>query len=357
MKAYSDFIPENVAFPGVRRISIFNKKGNRVGFIPLGNLQLQGGEKKYSFGALADIHLQSDTAQDDFIRAMQYMDHMGVDFICICGDLTSNGTDTELAQYREYVNTYSLNTPVYAITGNHDVRSGEHLAIFQYTGNPLYYSFSHGEDVFIMLGLNAEAEGGLFTAEELQWLYETLEENRNRRCFVFEHVNPEDSSGNALGIYKYDIWGGTEAEVFKSLMQHYSNAVLFHGHSHLKFSLQQFSDKANYDHSWGIHTIHIPSLAVPRNTDPSALDPSAVDVYADSEGYLVDVYKDAIHLRGRDFVNGIFLPIASYWLNTTVKTVAEGTYTDPTGTIVTNGQDSIAILGRAILGKAILGKR
>ena len=28
------------------------------------------------------------------------------------------------------------------------------------------------------------------------------------------------------------------------------------------------------------------------------------------------VYPDGIHLRGRDFVKGEFLPIASYWLGT-----------------------------------------
>jgi len=51
---------------------------------------------------------------------------------------------------------------------------------------------------------------------------------------------------------------------------------------------------------------------------------------------VVDVYENGIHLRGRDFVKGEFLPIASYWLDTTVQTVAAGTYEDPTGTITVN---------------------
>ena len=56
--------------------------------------------------------------------------------------------------------------------------------------------------------------------------------------------------------------------------------------------------------------------------------------YQNSEGYVVDVYTDGIHLRGRDFVKGKFLPIASYWLDTTLQTVEPGTYIDSTGTIV-----------------------
>ena len=116
-------------------------------------------------------------------------------------------------------------------------------------------------------------------------------------------------------------------------MQHYKNVTLFHGHSHLKFRLQEIDDKANYSSAAGYRSVHIPSLAVPR--DANAAGMGYENIYSDSEGYVVDVYKTGIHLRGRDFVKGEFLPIASYWLDTTLQTVAAGRYTDPTGTIVT----------------------
>jgi hypothetical protein len=151
---------------------------------------------------------------------------------------------------------------------------------------------------------------------------------------VFHHVRPQDGCGNAFGIYNYDIWGGTEQTVFESLMTHYKNAHQFHGHSHLKFYLQYGSDIANIDHKFGGWSIHVPSLAVPRDGDPSGAS-SRKEVYADSEGYVVDVYENGIHLRGRDFVKGEFLPIASYWLDTTLQTIPAGTYTDSTGTITT----------------------
>jgi hypothetical protein len=77
--------------------------------------------------------------------------------------------------------------------------------------------------------------------------------------------------------------------------------------------------------------VHIPSLCVPRDI----IDGTLTNIYAESEGYVVDVYDDGIHLRGRDFVKGEFLPIASYWLDTTLQTIPEGTYTDTTGTINT----------------------
>jgi hypothetical protein len=127
-----------------------------------------------------------------------------VAFTCVCGDLTSGGATNELNVFKTYIEIYSADTPVYAITGNHDGwNSNIENVIATYTGYPLYYSFTHGNDVFIMVGIKNDAD--VFTQAELQWLYETLETNRNKRCFVFQHVRPEDGCGNALGIYTYDI--------------------------------------------------------------------------------------------------------------------------------------------------------
>lgn len=333
--AYKDFIPQNIASLGARRIGIYNAQGSRVGQIPLGSLTpVKPWRKQYSFGALSDIHIGESTADTDFQRALTFFNN-NVDFVCISGDLAHTGTETQRTTYKSIVDNYSK-IPVYACGGNHD---GSYISnienvISSYTGQPLYYSITHGNDVFIFVGNATGSYGKLFTKAELQWLYETLESNRNKRCFVFQHVRPDDACGNALGIYTYDIWGGTEQTVFESLMKHYKNVLLFHGHSHLKFYLQQYSDLANIDNKFGRYSIHVPSLAVPRDTS-SVVNPSRVDVYAASEGYVIDVYSDGIHLRGRDFVKGEFLPIASYWLDTTLQTIEPGTYKDSTGTIIT----------------------
>ena len=334
---YKDFIPENVALPNVRRIGIYDSNGNRVGQIPLGSLTPPTqGQKQYSFGALSDVHIVYDTATSDFQKALNYLNNdEDVAFTCICGDLTDDGSVTQLQQYKNAVDAYAGNTPVYAIAGNHEATTEHNTTarIQPYTGKPLYYSFSHNDDVFIMVGEYRWNASYLFETGELQWLYETLEANRNKRCFVFFHVFPWGDSGNANGLYVNDLFSGTQGNVFKSLMAHYKNVVLFHGHSHLKFYLQKMDDKANYSNAFGFRSVHIPSLAVPR--DDTNGDGVTENIYADSEGYVVDVYENGIHLRGRDFVKGEFLPIASYWLDTTLQTIPAGTYTDSTGTITT----------------------
>ena len=333
MEKYKAFIPENVALSGVRRIGIYNSKGNRVGVIPLDTLTPPNpAQKQYSFGALSDVHIVYDTAAADFQKALTYLNEdVDVAFTCICGDLTDNGTAEQLAQYKAVVDAYSPDTPVYAVAGNHDANPAQPTLLEQYTGKPLYYSFVHGDDVFLMCGCYSWSNDGVFTTEYLQWVYETLEANRNKRCFIFEHVFPWGDSGNPGGLYSFDMFSGTKGSVFQSLLKHYKNTVLFHGHSHTKFYLQEVDEKANYSDALGYRSVHIPSLAVPRDIAGSSLS----NIYADSEGYVVDVYKNGIHLRGRDFVKGEFLPIASYWLDTTLQTVAADTYTDSTGTITT----------------------
>jgi hypothetical protein len=97
----------------------------------------------------------------------------------------------------------------------------------------------------------------------------------------------------------------------------------------MKYYLQKYGDNANYDKVFGCHSVHIPSLSVPRDVNGSTY----ATIYAESEGYVVDVYENGIHLRGRDFVKGEFLPIASDWLDTALQTIPAGTYTDSTGTI------------------------
>lgn len=340
MAKYKGFIPENVAPPNAKQIILCDANGNQIISIPIGHLAFpKGKQKQYSVGVGSDIHLAYTTGEADFQNALTYWNEEAkVDFICLAGDLSDVGTDTKLARFKALVEAYSPNTPVFVSGGNHDaydadwnLRPEEEVSasLQTYTGNPLYYSFEYGNDVFIFVGVCA----GTFSKAELQWLYETLEANRNRRCFLFQHVFAFEGCGNVFGLYEYNITNNTMYNVFKSLLSHYHNIVWFHGHSHTKFHGQEFGDMANYDNVFGCHSIHVPSLAVPR-TDADG-DFEFQTEYQDSEGYVVDVYEHGIHLRGRDFVKGEFLPIASYWLDTTLQTVEAGTYTDSTGTVVT----------------------
>ena len=354
MYQYTHFIPENIAPAGAKKIGVYDSNDRKVCDIPLGGLTPPSGNKLYTFCALADTHLTYDTANTDFQRALTFAEN-NCDFTVIAGDLTNTGADeSQLALHKSIVDTYSPTKPVYAITGNHEHYDGYSDAYLEkYTGQPLYYSFTQGNDVFIMVGHFGAYKGDgigwlaseTWSVEELQWLYETLEANRNKRCFVFTHVLPhEHGVGNPCNLYvtanKPLLWkvnDGGNGQAFMSLLLHYKNTILFHGHSHTRLWLQELDKKANYSSVDGYRSVHIPSLSVPR--DPVDDGVNLEYAYAESEGYIVDVYDDYIILNGRDFIDndadGHIIPIATYKIDTPLVEIEAGTFTDSTGVIVT----------------------
>lgn len=340
MAKYKDFIPENVALPGTRRIGIYNSNGNRVGFIPLGSLTPPNmGRKLYSVGVGSDVHLSYATGESDCKNAFTYWNEVEkVAMILLSGDLSDVGTDEKLSRFKYMVEAYSPNTPVYVSGGNHDAYDADgnlreeaevSASLLKWTGNPLYHSFEYGNDVYIFVGICKDT----FSVAELQWLYETLERYRNRRCFLFQHVFAFEGCGNAFGLYPFDMLSGTRGRVFKSLLQHYHNVIWFHGHSHTKFHGQEYNPMANYDKVFGCHSVHVPSMAVPR-TDADGDFEFQIE-YQDSEGYVMHVFENGIYLLAVDFVKREYIPIGCYWLPTILQTIPAGTYTDPTGTIKT----------------------
>ena len=347
MYKYADFIPENIAPSGAKSIGVYDSNNKKVCDISLGRLKQPTKTKQYSFLALSDVHVQYDTASTDFQRALTYAES-NCAFTCIAGDLTENAQyETQLATYKSVVDTYAKTKPVYAITGNHDnysLYSNGYLS--KYTGQPLYYSFTHGNDVFIMVGhYGAYGNSGwlaseTWSIEELQWLYTTLEANRNKRCFVFTHVFPsEHKVGNPNNFYTNPLlWktaDGSIGQAFINLLKHYKNTILFHGHSHSRFELQEDDKTANYSDKNGYRSVHVPSLAVPRDI----VDGTRIEAYAESEGYVVDVYNDYIILNGRDFIDndqdGHIIPLGTYKIDTKLVEVPANTFTDSTGTITT----------------------
>lgn len=275
----------------------------------------------YSFGALSDLHIQYNTGLNDFQRALNYL-KTRVPFTCICGDLVAYATAENMTQYKTCVDTYAGNMPVYECAGNHETYdyidgvvtgktlTGEMLTRWtNATGKATYYSFTYGNDVFLFLSLKSESASNLFVDGGLTWLEQTLEANKNKRCFVFQHVqDPQDDTADPSHSYS-PILNGTPGQTFLSLLREYKNTVWFHGHTHVTFGVEQYPVGENL----GYRSVHIPSLASPRfyNAETNALEDYYFDEYGNkiwgstmAEGYIVDVYENKIVLRGINFAAG-----------------------------------------------------
>lgn len=370
---YKHFIPENTAPKGAKNIAVFNND-KKVYSIPLGRLTPTKKEKLYSFGLLSDIHVDPNDSkpQTKLDNAMTFFKEHGCSFLCHCGDISMTGlwypiSETEHTSYyspTQFDIFYSIcnkhNMPVYGSCGNHESYNGYDIAktytdiygtdptlvvnnlekLQEYSGNGLVFTMTQGDDVFIFVGQSTQQLP--MTIEHLQWLYETLEENRNKRCFVFNHsFVSKDDSGNPMGFHSlplFEFWGSTNTKAFNDMMAHYKNTMFFHGHSHVHFSTQEQVSHAIYSTNLGYRSVHVPSSANGRRI----LKDEATGVYkfesknpAFSLGYMVEVYDDCIVLNGIDFINNEPVPIGTYEIDTTLVEIEEKTFIDSTGTIKT----------------------
>ena len=347
-EAYKGFIPENCAPPGCSSIGLYDEKGIRRGGIRVpARMRAPKGKRLYSFGVVSDVHTYATasyagdtTANDDFAKALAYYSDLynkgTLDFLAICGDLTCYGNSlrqqneprTDLDRYLSLVSAPGVTVPIYAMAGNHEWWGSavDDATMERYTGHPLSYSFPYRNDLFIMCGMASASYA--FTDDSVAWLKSVLEENRNRRCFLFCHGPALGFSGDPTGIYPFDILGNAAGATFLDLLGHYTNTVYFHGHSHILYASQDFTQNHSpqipnciYDDHLGVHSVHIPSLAIPIDIASG----SRVVVPGESQGYVVDVYENEILLRGRDFVKDQFVPTAQYKLDTTLKSIDANT--------------------------------
>lgn len=388
MYVYRHFIPENVAPSGAKRIGVY-KDDELICTIPLGGLAPVEKTPLYSFGLVSDCHTFSSVTNFDgtakLKKALAHFIGIGCDFVVGCGDFTQTGfylnssTDYNEAQmltYQGILDSYDI--PVYELYGNHENYNGASIVTNlarakELTGIPhTAYTVSSaadseevtgttvrpnrqmtvvGNDLFILVG---QSEGSKpMTNDDLAWLKNTLEANQDRRCFVFIHSFIDDNwsstdertaedtdgyilsdSGNPCGARGNAIVGWWEdydqatLNKFLDTLRNAPNAVLFHGHSHMKFESQEHDECANYTDKNGFKSVHVPSLGSPRMlipNDDGVYDGSwttnkGSDGYTepDSQCYVVDVYDDYIVLNGMDMTAGKQLPIATYKLDTTI---------------------------------------
>ena len=274
-------------------------------------------KKLYSFGVLSDLHMQYVTGTEDLQRALTYLSER-VPFTCICGDLVAWASQEYMAQYKAVANAYRGDMLLYEVAGNHEsypalgVGSNIDETLWEETtGKPVYYSFSQGDDVFVMLGMKSERANDLFTDGALEWFGNTLEANRNKRCFVFFHA-PElsDKTADPSGTWS-SLMTGTSGAAFLALVKHYKNIVWFHGHTHVTLGVEQPPVSDIY--VMGYRSIHIPSLVSPRFYNPSTgtledyyIDEHGTKIWGSTlaEGYIVDVYDGKIVVRGINYAAG-----------------------------------------------------
>lgn len=314
------------------------------------------GEKLYSFGALSDVHfnrynlsLTGDDAMLTFPNALNFFDNLGVSFVGISGDISSDGERDAFEKYNSIASNYDF--PVYTCTGNHDVSDDYKIENWRELMNTGVYGETKAEgvetapngldfvyapdemkgDVFIFLSQQwwdyNSPESRLLDDAQLNWLEENLEKYKNTTVYLFFHTflnNPVE--GEVLGMgegnlvnnkgHQYDLpfTNGCADEVrFRGLMDEYENVVFFNGHSHWAYDMQELNPNlniANYNGEYAT-MVHLSSVSSPRRTSAN-LDDTTEYYMRSSEGMIVTVYEDSIVFTACEFLKGEFLSYATY---------------------------------------------
>ena len=333
---YENFIYANCAPREAESIGIYDIEDNRVGSVRMSGFKPKTEIPLYSIGLLSDVHCENDTRTEsitDFKNALNFFKGRNVAMTCICGDITQNGTEVELSLYRQLVSVHSASIPVYSTSGNHDCPEtglDEDLWM-QYIKQPLVYEQSMqlpdgSKDHFLFLGMSHWSFSNAYLEENIKWLENKLEEYRNERCFVITHLFFPDRAGNLNGIYpSYNWLKGIQLDLLQSMCDRYVNSLWISGHSHWKWELQKFQDRANIYRSYNESgepasgwCIHVPSCANPIDSDGIS---TRVAMPLESQGTLLHIYENRIELLGLDLKTKQFLPVASYNLDTTLQEV------------------------------------
>ena len=267
------------------------------------------GTPLYTFGLLSDTHVDGDGDDDaysvsDLNNAIKFFNDEGCEFIAYCGDMTRDGRDDDFPLLKSCLETSSI--PNYTIRGNHDCKNTVDM-YKNATGMEQDYTKTKNNDLFIFLSLdndNSRTTDGGLTQEKVDWLTNIINTSNHQRIFLFYHYFFRNTSGDGEGrSYPYGTIGdGTlvsYAQDFVNLVNNTPNLIFCTGHSHFKFNLQDTNPNANYYHN-SCYYIHVPSGSRPRNSSVESL-------YAESEGYLVEVYSDKVLFKPQDFISNKYL--------------------------------------------------
>jgi len=189
---------------------------------------------KFSFAVLGD-----NRTGDDIYRKIigQVMERKPA-FIVNTGDQIEKPGSREMwANFWEL--SKAVTVPYFFTVGNHDIHPEVAGSLQTYKeqvnlpGNELYYSFTAGNSLFVVLDSYIKGEDKKITGEQFKWLEKVLVASKQQHKFAFVHhpLFPEAGKGkhhgNCLDRYK------EERDRLQALFVKHGVAMVFLGHEHV----------------------------------------------------------------------------------------------------------------------------
>jgi 3',5'-cyclic AMP phosphodiesterase CpdA len=233
-----------------------------VGFSP------STGQPLFRVGLLTDIHIGNTSLLERQKKAFADMDALGLRLLCLMGDIVDNALEHQYAMARSLIG--GLNTPILAITGNHELFPltlpvETCLAHFRHGfGQPRHYTARRYDPyLFVFLGIDQRLpslpknrrDTGI-SQEQLDWFRLTLQQHAGLPTVVISHAPFEQTVADSDHFPLAD--SASLCDILADAPQVF---LWLSGHTHLPDIHRGEKLQTAVEPIPGRHFVHVPSLA------------------------------------------------------------------------------------------------
>lgn len=297
-----------------------------------------GERPKLTFPVISDIHIQSWHAESHqkFTQALRDLHAVNPssDALVINGDLT-NGMPADYTKLQDLMGQLPHPRSVFYTIGNHEFYKAwfntdgywnpaafpngetEAASIARFLDlterkNKVYYDQMVKGYHFIFLGSEqyrqsdpANLEDAYLSSAQLDWLKKTLRKgaSSDKPIFVFLH-QPLPYTVAGTHFCCVNNRAVVQHEELKAILSDYPQVVFFSGHSHWELKLPGTLVQE------GFTMVNSSSVVQPWTDNGSGGE--MLTAPEESEGLYVEVYKDRVTIKGRDFYRHRWIPEANF---------------------------------------------
>ncbi len=187
---------------------------------------------RFAFVVLGD----NRTGDDIYKKVISMAMERKPDFIINTGDqIPTPGSMSDWAKFWEMSRPVAV--PYFITVGNHDVHGSQTERTYKeqvdLPGNELYYSFTVGNSLFIVLDSYLDDQEKKITGEQYKWLEAVLANSKQKHKFVFLHhpLYPDKDKGSHYGdsLDKHP----QDRNRLQTLFVKNKVPIVFTGHDHL----------------------------------------------------------------------------------------------------------------------------
>jgi predicted phosphodiesterase len=178
----------------------------------------------FSFALFGDLHVNLNAGLEHRLGWLrdEVVDR-GIGFVVVLGDLADQGLPDEFSAVRAALD--SLDVPVYATVGNHDLYQADGWELFKDNFGPASYAVTVADRLKLIL---LDTAGGELGATQFDWLERELADTTSGVKLVGTHYALFDGPTPIM----WRLPSGAERYKFLSLMRDHGVFALVSGHLH-----------------------------------------------------------------------------------------------------------------------------